>query len=114
VTFGHQATAEDVERSGVVGPIFGHAGDGNFHCILVVHPGLDDPAYTAAVEGVNERLIRATLAAGGTCTGEHGIGNGKKKYLEAQYGAATLDVMRGIKRSMDPLGIMNPGKIFDM
>ena len=76
-------TAEDVERSGVVGPIFGHAGDGNFHCIFLTRDD-DSAEYTAALHAVNDRLIRRTIAAGGTCTGEHGIGVGKKKYLQAE------------------------------
>ena len=76
-------TAEDVARSGVVGPIFGHAGDGNFHCILLVTED-DPPDYLEALKGVSDRLISRTLAAGGSCTGEHGIGSGKKKYLSRQ------------------------------
>ena len=134
-----------MKESQVVGPIFGHAGDGNFHCILVVRGGSgsgggcgsgtgggsgerrrssstassssscdEDPAYAAAVEGVNGRLIEATLEAGGTCTGEHGVGSGKKKHLEAQYGKAAVDVMRTIKRSLDPMNILNPGKVVDV
>jgi len=119
-SFFFKTTARDVKESQVVGPIFGHAGDGNFHCILVVRGGDDssscdeDPAYAAAVEGVNGRLIEATLKAGGTCTGEHGVGSGKKKHLETQYGKAAVDVMRAIKRSLDPLNILNPGKVVDV
>lgn len=106
-------TAKDVHNSGVVGPIFGHAGDGNFHCILLTRDD-DSPEYTAALHGVNERLIRRTLEAGGTCTGEHGIGVGKKKYLEAQFGAGAVGLMGTIKCAMDPLNILNPGKIVDV
>lgn len=106
-------TAEDVKKSGVIGPIFGHAGDGNFHCILLTRDN-DSPEYTEALHGVKERLILRTLAAGGTCTGEHGIGVGKKKYLEAQFGAGAVGLMGTIKRSLDPLNILNPGKIVDV
>ena len=97
--------------SGVCGPIFGHAGDGNFHCILVVREGDEGTEYMRAVEAVSERLIAATLAAGGTCSGEHGVGSGKRKYLGAQYGAAAVEAMGAIKRALDPLGILNPGKV---
>ena len=107
------ATVADVAALGVVGPVFGHAGDGNFHCILLVTPD-DPPEYVALLHEVNHRLIQRTLAAGGSCTGEHGIGVGKKKYLEKQYGAGAVEMMRTIKRAMDPLNIMNPGKVVDL
>ena len=63
---------------------------------------------------MSQRLIEATLAAGGTCTGEHGVGRGKKKYLAAQYGAPAVDAMRNIKRALDPRGFLNPGKVVDL
>ena len=107
-----EATAADVDASGVVGPIFGHAGDGNFHCILNVRDD-DPPEYLAAVHAVNDRLVRRTLAAGGTCTGEHGVGSGKKAYLLREKGAAAVGAMRAIKAALDPRGVMNPGKVFD-
>lgn len=106
------ATAADVQESGVVGPIFGHAGDGNFHCILLVKED-DPPEYVALLEGINDRLIQRTLAMGGTCTGEHGVGIGKKKYLATEKGQGAVDMMRTIKRALDPLGILNPGKVID-
>jgi D-lactate dehydrogenase (cytochrome) len=104
------ATARDVQELGVVGPIFGHAGDGNFHCILLLHPD-DSPEYVAALHEVNDRLINHTLAVGGTCTGEHGVGAGKIKYMEKQHGAVAIEAMRAIKNALDPKGIMNPGKV---
>ena len=108
-----EATAADVEASGVVGPIFGHAGDGNFHCILLSHP--DAPAeYTERLHGVNYRLIERALACGGTCTGEHGIGVGKKAWLAKQHGAEAVGVMRAIKLALDPLNILNPDKVVDV
>jgi D-lactate dehydrogenase (cytochrome) len=106
-------TADDVASSGVWGPIFGHAGDGNFHCILLVRHD-DPPEYVAKLNAINERLMARTLAAGGSCTGEHGIGVGKKKYLVPQYGENTVEMMRELKRSLDPLNILNPGKVVDI
>ena len=72
------------------------------------------PEYTAAVHAVNDRLIKRTLAAGGTCTGEHGIGSGKKKYLPLEFGQNTVDMMCTIKESLDPHNLLNPGKIIDI
>ena len=106
-------TAADVERCGVCAPIFGHAGDGNFHCILLVRED-DAPEYVATLEAIHERLIRRTIAAGGSCTGEHGVGVGKKAYLAAQYGQGAVDMMRTLKRALDPLNILNPGKVVDV
>jgi len=102
-------TQRDIAVSGLICPIVGHVGDGNFHCAPVIDT--DDPAEVAAIEAFMERLVRRALAMDGTSTGEHGIGQGKMKYLEAEHGAAALDVMRAIKRALDPHDIMNPGKI---
>jgi D-lactate dehydrogenase (cytochrome) len=104
------STAKDVKDLGVIGPCFGHAGDGNFHCILPVLEG-DSEEYISNLHRVNDNLIRRTLDAGGTCTGEHGVGYGKIKYLEPQYGPGGVHMMKLIKLAMDPLNIMNPGKI---
>jgi D-lactate dehydrogenase (cytochrome) len=102
-------TQRDVEAHGIVAPIVGHVGDGNFHLQPMIDP--NDPAMEAAVDGIIERLNWRAIAMGGTCTGEHGVGQGKVKYLDREHGAA-LDLMRSIKAALDPLGIMNPGKIF--
>jgi D-lactate dehydrogenase (cytochrome) len=102
-------TQRDIAESGLICPILGHVGDGNFHCAPVVDT--DDPTEVAAVEGFMERLVQRALAMDGTSTGEHGVGQGKMKYLEAEHGAAALDVMRAVKRALDPQDIMNPGKI---
>jgi D-lactate dehydrogenase (cytochrome) len=104
------ATAQDVQDLGVVGPCFGHAGDGNFHCILPVIED-DSEQYLSKLHQVNDNLIRRTLEAGGTCTGEHGIGYGKMSYLQKQYGPGGVHMMRMIKQGLDPQNIMNPGKI---
>lgn len=105
-----EATARDVEELGVVGPCFGHAGDGNFHCILPILPD-DSDDYLAKVHQVNDNLIRRTLEVGGTCTGEHGVGYGKIKYLKQQYGPGAVHMMEMIKKALDPNSIMNPGKV---
>ena len=107
------ATARDVEDHGVVGPIFGHAGDGNFHCILVYND--DDSAdYVQRLHAVNANLIDRAIDAGGTCTGEHGVGAGKKAYVLREKGAVAVGAMRSVKAALDPNAIMNPGKIFDL
>ena len=101
--------AADLEESSLPSMIFGHVGDGNFHTIILVDP--DDARELDEVRALNQRLVERALAAGGTCTGEHGIGTGKIAYLEAELGPA-VDVMRRIKSVLDPKNIMNPGKIF--
>ena len=102
------ATRADVDREGMHAPIVGHVGDGNFHVLLLVDPRSESEKATA--HRINDRLIERALSVGGTCTGEHGIGYGKLKHLEAEQGEA-IDVMRQIKTALDPFGIMNPGKV---
>jgi D-lactate dehydrogenase (cytochrome) len=103
-------TQRDIAASSLLAPIVGHVGDGNFHVGLLVDR--DDEQELARIEGFLERLVERALAMGGTCTGEHGVGQGKMKYLAAEHGEPALDAMRAIKRALDPLDIMNPGKIF--
>lgn len=103
-------TRAAVDASGLIGPIVGHVGDGNFHVVLVFDPESVDEVEK--VKALSEQIVELALAHGGTCTGEHGIGMGKKGYLIEEHGEA-VDVMRAIKRAIDPAGIMNPGKIFD-
>jgi len=88
--------------------LVGHAGDGNFHLIYVLDPANDGELEEA--RRLNDRMVMRALAMGGTCTGEHGVGIGKMKFLEAEHGAA-LDVMRALKRALDPDNRMNPGKM---
>jgi D-lactate dehydrogenase (cytochrome) len=88
--------------------LVGHAGDGNFHLLYVLDPANSAELHDA--ERLNERMVLRALAMGGTCSGEHGIGYGKMKFLEAEHGPA-LDVMRAIKSALDPNNLMNPGKI---
>lgn len=103
-------TRKDIDGAGLVAPIVGHVGDGNFHVSLMVD--MDDAAEMARAKDFLERLAQRALAMDGTCTGEHGVGQGKAKYLKAEHGQTALDAMRAIKAALDPLGIMNPGKIF--
>ncbi len=102
-------TQEDIAASKLVAPIVGHVGDGNFHLTLLIDT--DNPDEVATAKAFNERLVRRALAMDGTCTGEHGVGQGKVKYLEAEHGLPALEAMRAVKRSLDPDNIMNPGKM---
>ncbi|MEZ5774516.1 MAG: FAD-linked oxidase C-terminal domain-containing protein [Hyphomicrobiaceae bacterium] len=101
-------TKADLARTGLLAPIVGHVGDGNFHLVPLFDRS--DAEEVARVEAFCERLVARALAFDGTCTGEHGVGEGKRKYLEAEHGPG-LSVMAAIKRALDPDGIMNPGKI---
>ena len=101
-------TQADIAESGLIAPIVGHVGDGNFHLVIVVDP--DDADEMARAEALNERMVMRALAMDGTCTGEHGVGYGKMGFLEAEHGEA-ISVMRDLKRALDPNNIMNPGKI---
>ena len=101
-------TKRDLRESFLMAPLVGHVGDGNFHlCFLVKR---DDPREVAEAERLHERMVMRALAMDGTCTGEHGVGTGKMRFLAAEHGDG-LDVMRAVKRALDPLGIMNPGKV---
>jgi D-lactate dehydrogenase (cytochrome) len=101
-------TQADLEELNLVAPLVGHVGDGNFHLSVLVDT--NSAAEMRAAETLIARLAKRAIAMDGTCTGEHGIGQGKIPYLEEEAGTA-LDVMRTIKRALDPLDIMNPGKI---
>ena len=101
-------TQEDLKDSFVEAPLVGHVGDGNFHLVFLVDPDNADELREA--QRINDRLVERALAMDGTCTGEHGIGLGKKKYLVAEHGDA-VETMRGIKQAIDPGNIMNPGKV---
>jgi D-lactate dehydrogenase (cytochrome) len=103
---------QDLAELKLVGPVVGHAGDGNFHLSVLVDT--NDPAEMRASEELVARLARRAIAMDGTCTGEHGIGQGKVAFLEQEVGSAAIGMMRTIKNAIDPLGIMNPGKIIRM
>jgi D-lactate dehydrogenase (cytochrome) len=101
-------TKRDIAASHLVAALVGHVGDGNFHMIFPVNP--DNPEDIAEAERLSDRLVERALSMGGTCSGEHGIGLGKKKFLAREHGEA-LEVMRAIKQTLDPQNIMNPGKM---
>ena len=101
-------TQKDIAASKLIAPIVGHVGDGNFHVSPMID--MENPAEVAAAKAFSERLVERALAMEGTCTGEHGVGQGKMKYLRAEHGEA-LTVMRAVKHALDPQGLMNPGKI---
>ncbi|TNB48011.1 FAD-binding protein [Martelella lutilitoris] len=102
-------TQEDVKREGILAPVVGHAGDGNFHLLVLFDK--NNPEEIARVEAFTTRLAERAIAMGGTATGEHGVGQGKKRVVGQEIGAA-VSAMRAIKQALDPDNIFNPGKIF--
>ncbi len=104
-------THKDIERSNLLAPLVGHVGDGHFHLLVLVD--MDNANEVKAAKAFVERLVERALAMEGTCTGEHGIGQGKMQQLLAEHGPG-VEVMAAIKRSLDPLNIMNPGKIVEL
>ena len=105
-------TETDIAELGIIAPIVGHAGDGNFHTTILLDSS--DPKEIEVVEEFVARLNARALRMEGTCTGEHGIGQGKIGFLEAEIGVRGVDVMRAIKATLDPDNILNPGKIWPM
>lgn len=105
-----ERTREDIDREGLVAPILGHVGDGNYHVLFMPMP--DAPAEHAAVDRVYAAMVERAHRVGGTCTGEHGIGMGKKSKLLAEVGPDVVALMRATKLAWDPKSILNPGKIF--
>jgi D-lactate dehydrogenase (cytochrome) len=101
-------TAKDIAAASMPIPMFGHVGDGNFHCMILVMP--ESQADLDEAKAFNDRLVNRALAMEGTCTGEHGIGSGKIKSLRKELGEA-VDLMRAVKHTFDPDNLMNPGKI---
>lgn len=101
-------TRADLSSVALIASIVGHIGDGNFHVSLLINP--DDPDEIALAESAHDRLVERALAMGGTCTGEHGIGQGKKMHLLREAGAG-VELMKAIKRACDPGLILNPGKV---
>ena len=101
---------EEAHALGHTTCIVGHVGDGNFHQMVLYDP--NDPQGLERAWDMDKRIVARGLALGGTCSGEHGIGLGKREFLEQEHGAGAMDVMRSLKVALDPKGIMNPGKIF--
>lgn len=110
----------------ILAPIIGHVGDGNFHSLIMIDPN-NEHELAAAKELAHRMaqyvqqqyncfkyiiIFRRAMAVGGTCTGEHGIGHGKRSLLEEEIGTVGIETMKTIKKALDPNGIMNPGKIF--
>ncbi|WP_323121833.1 FAD-binding oxidoreductase [Burkholderia alba] len=105
-----EETESDLRASSLPCPIVGHVGDGNFHVAILIDPA--KPAELAEAETINQRIVERALRMGGTCTGEHGVGLHKMRFLAAEHGDVALDAMRAIKLALDPRNLMNPGKIF--
>ncbi len=103
------ATNEDIAQVRIPIALFGHVGDGNFHLVVLVDR--DDPQDMAEAAWISERVVERAIAMEGTCTGEHGIGLGKRKYLVPEHGAVAVDAMRALKTALDPHNLLNPGKI---
>ncbi|MFD0848645.1 FAD-binding oxidoreductase [Sphingosinicella xenopeptidilytica] len=104
------ATRADIERCGAQATIVGHVGDGNYHVLFVLDPNQPEEWEVAA--GINERMVAHALTLGGTCTGEHSVGIGKRQCLVDERGADAISLMAAVKRAFDPQGLLNPGKIF--
>ncbi len=102
-------TKEDILASGLTAAVVGHVGDGNFHTVILVPP---EPDALARAWELDKKIVARALAAEGSCSGEHGVGIGKREFLEQEHGAEALAVMRSVKLALDPRGILNPGKVF--
>ena len=101
-------TRKELESTKIPAPLFGHVGDGNYHVVFAIEPG--NASELAEVQNLNDRIVTIALERGGTASGEHGIGLGKLDALRREHGDA-VDVMRAIKDALDPMGILNPGKV---
>ncbi len=102
-------TRQDIDECGLFVPLVGHVGDGNFHLLFLIDPENEEEELKR-YQPLNDRLVERALRMGGTCSGEHGIGSGKLKYMVAEHGDS-LDLMRQIKQAFDPHNLMNPGKV---
>ncbi len=102
-------TQADIAQVSIPIALFGHVGDGNFHLVVLVDT--DNPKEMEEAAWISRRVVERAIAMEGTCTGEHGVGLGKKKYLVAEHGEVAVDVMRAVKAALDPRGLLNPGKV---
>lgn len=105
-------TKKELDESFLFAPIVGHVGDGNFHTVIAFDPL--DPVENAEAHRLNVAMVKRAIAMDGTCTGEHGVGIGKKEYLVPELGEGSVELMRTVKRALDPNNILNPGKIIDV
>jgi D-lactate dehydrogenase (cytochrome) len=103
------ATNADIAQVGIPIALFGHVGDGNFHLVVLVDT--DNAKDMEEAAWISSRVVKRAIAMEGTCTGEHGIGLGKRKYLPLEHGEVAVEVMRTIKQALDPHNLLNPGKI---
>ncbi|KAF8337614.1 FAD-linked oxidase-like protein [Cantharellus anzutake] len=101
-------TKKDLQDNGLLSTVLGHVGDGNFHALIL----FENEEERSKVEEAVHRMVRRAIALEGTCTGEHGVGIGKKKFLVEELGSGTVGLMRTIKHALDPLGLFNPGKLY--
>ena len=99
---------EDIAASGLLAPMVGHVGDGNFHTVILVPP---EPGGMERAWALDQKIVARWLALGGSCSGEHGVGAGKRGFLETEHGAGALNAMRAVKAALDPRVILNPGKL---
>ena len=103
---------QDINEAGLTAPLFGHVGDGNFHALLLFDPDKLDEYESC--KRVSVKMGKRAIELGGTCTGEHGIGTGKRGLLAEMVGVDCLDCMRAVKHAFDPKGILNPGKVLSL
>eukprot|EP01027_Heterolobosea_sp_BB2_P017522 GEZU01024800.1.p1 GENE.GEZU01024800.1~~GEZU01024800.1.p1 ORF type:complete len:223 (+),score=88.74 GEZU01024800.1:107-775(+) len=102
-------TKEDIAKFGLPAPLVGHVGDGNFHLFILLD--YNNPDELRRAQELNKRLVNRAISMDGTCTGEHGVGVGKKPYLIQEKGVEAIRLMQTIKSAIDPNNIMNPGKV---
>ena len=105
-------TRQEIDASFLPAPVIAHAGDGNFHVLIMLDPA--NPKDVKEAKRLAGNIAERAIAMGGTCTGEHGIGTGKKQYLRQEMGVGSMLLMERIKRAIDPSNIMNPGKMLDI
>ena len=105
-------TKEQIQESQLPCPIIAHAGDGNFHVLIFFKP--DDPVEVKKAKDLSSQMALRAIELGGTCTGEHGVGVGKKEFVAKEMGEGTMDVMNRIKHALDENLVLNPGKVFDV
>ncbi|EGG17842.1 Glycolate oxidase subunit D-like protein [Cavenderia fasciculata] len=107
-----EETKAELLTTSIIAPLVSHAGDGNFHLFILFNP--NDPFEVKEAKQISDNLVERAIGMNGTCTGEHGVALGKKKYLEKELGKEAVDLMKLIKKTIDPKNLMNPGKVVDV